>query len=60
MASDSRDDVKDEVEKELGTSILNIARGFEREHELIRDDHLLLKKKGEYFFRGHQRLYYDY
>lgn len=60
MAEDSRDDVKDEVDKELGKSILNIARGFEREHELIRDDHLLLKKKGEYFFRGFQRLYYDY
>jgi hypothetical protein len=60
MADDSRDDVKDEVEESLGKNILNIARGFEREHELIRDDHLLLKKKGEYFFRGHQRLYYDY
>jgi len=60
MAEDSRDDVKDEVEIELGKNILNIARGFEREHEIIRDDHLLLKKKGEYFFRGFQRLYYDH
>jgi hypothetical protein len=60
MASDSREDVKDEVSEELGSHILNISRGFEREHETIRDDHLLLKKKGEYFFRGYQRLYYDH
>lgn len=57
---DSREDVKDEVDEELGKNVLSIARGFEREHETIRDEHLLQKKKGEYFFRGHQRLYYDY
>jgi hypothetical protein len=51
---------KDELLKETGKHVLNIARGFEREHETIRDNHLLLKKKGEYFFRGEQRLYYDY
>jgi len=51
---------KDDILKESGKHVLSIVRGFEQEHEIIRDNHLLLKKKGEYFFRGEQRLYYDY
>ena len=51
---------KKELDKEISKNVLNIIRGFEREHESIRDQHLSLHKKGEYFFRGHQHTYYDH
>ena len=51
---------KEEILAETGKHVLNIVRGFEQEHESIRDKHLLMKKKGEYFFAGEQRLYYDW
>jgi len=50
----------EELDEEVGKRVLTIAEGFEREHEDIRDDHILLTKRGEYYFRGHQRLYYDH
>lgn len=40
-------------------SIVDIVRGYELEHEQIRDEHLLLHKKGVYFFEGNQRVYFD-
>lgn len=40
-------------------AIVDIVRGYEVEHEQIRDEHLLLHKKGVYYFDGNQRVYYD-
>lgn len=51
---------KKEFDKEVSKNILNIIRGFENEHETIRDGHLHLHKKGDYFFRGYQHTYYDW
>src|SRR5688572_27546043 len=49
-----------EIDAEVSKNVLGIIRGFEQEHESIRDTHLLLHKKGDYFFRGHQHVYYDW
>lgn len=59
MAPEIDKDERKEIDENIGAQVLTIAEGFEREHEAIRDEHILLTKKGEYFFRGHQRLYYD-
>jgi hypothetical protein len=56
MASEEK--VKD-IDAEVSKNVLNIIRGFEREHESARDVHLWLHKKGDNFFRGHQHTYYD-
>ncbi len=56
----SEDKKEKEVDEEVSKNILNIIRGFEREHESIRDAHLLLHKKGDSFFRGQQHTYYDW
>lgn len=50
---------KEKIDKEDASVIFNIMRGFEVEHAYQRDIQLLLTKKGQYFFRGYQRLYYD-